>query len=97
MPLPLMFLLLLFTGLAVSGVAGYLIFGPLTFKQIGDRGMRIGAHPFSPAFLRWIMSGAFRATGDRAITGLATPAQILCWSTVVGAIGSGLVLLPQAW
>ncbi len=97
MPMIPMFLLLLFTGLALSGIAGYLIFGPLTYRQIGDRGMRIGGHAFAPSFLRWIMSGAFRATRDSAITGLATPAQILCWSTVIGAIGSGLVLLPYAW
>lgn len=92
-----MFLLLLTTAVGITGISGYLIFGPLAWVQARDRGMRIGGHAFAPTFMRWILSGAFRATRDRAITGLATPAQILAWCTIVGAITSGLLLLPYAF
>lgn len=87
-----MFVLLFTTGLAVTGVAGYLIFGPLAYVQARDRGIRPGTHAFAPGFLGWILLGRFRAGGDRAITGLATPAQLLVWCAIVGAIGSALVL-----
>ncbi len=96
MPMPLMFLLLFTTGLAVTGVAGYLIFGPLSYVQARDRGIRPGSHAFAPSFLRWIITGAFRATRDRAITGLATPAQLLVWCAMLGLVGTGLILLPIA-
>jgi hypothetical protein len=94
MSTPLMFLLLFTTGLGITGIAGYVIFGPLSYVQARDRGLSIGAHAFAPGFLHWIVFGGFRATRDRAITGLATPAQILLWCFIVGAITSALVLLP---
>ena len=97
MPMLPMFLLLFFTALGLSGISGYLIFGPLTYRQVSDRGTRIGRHAFAPAFLRWILLGVFRETRDRSITGLARPAQILGWSTIIGAAASGLILLPYAW
>ncbi|MFA5683011.1 MAG: hypothetical protein WCZ65_07460 [Lysobacteraceae bacterium] len=90
----LMFLLLLSTGLAITGFTGYVIFGPLTYRQMRDRGLRIGGHAFAPDFLRWILGGGFRATRDSAITGLATPAQILSWCCLVGLLLSGLAMLP---
>ncbi len=90
----LMFVLLFTTGLGITGIAGYIIFGPLSYVQARDRGLRPGAHAFAPGFLHWIVFGGFRATGDRAITGLATPAQILCWCFIIGAISSAVVLLP---
>lgn len=89
-----MFLLLFTTGVAVTGMAGYLIFGPLSYVQARDRGIRLGGHCFTPGFLRWIVVGAFRQTGDRSITGLATPAQILVWCFILGTLGSGVLLLP---
>jgi hypothetical protein len=89
-----MFLLLFFTGLALAGIAGYLIFGPLSYRQAADRGMRIGAHAFTPTFALWILLGRFRETRDPAITGLATPGQILGWCAVVGGIVSAIMLAP---
>lgn len=94
MSTPFMFLLLLTSGLAITGIAGYFIFGPLSFVQARDRGIRMGAHAFAPQFLRWIVFGGFRSTRDRAITGLATPAQILCWCCIVGGLSSALIVLP---
>ncbi|MCB1554054.1 MAG: hypothetical protein KDJ14_09625 [Xanthomonadales bacterium] len=89
-----MFLLLFTTGTAVTGLTGYLIFGPLSYVQARDRGIRLGAHCFTPDFLKWIVAGSFRSTQDRAITGLATPAQLLAWCFIVGTLGSGVLLLP---
>ncbi|MBD8527539.1 hypothetical protein [Pseudomarimonas arenosa] len=94
MDMTLMFILLFTTGLAVTGVAGYLIFGPLSYVQARDRGIRPGTHAFAPGFLRWISFGRFRETRDPAITGLATPAQILIWCALLGAAGTALVLIP---
>ncbi len=92
-----MFLLLFSTGLCIAGIAGYLIFGPLTYRQSCDHGVRVGSHAFSPSFLRWILGGGFRTTSDPAITGLATPAQILGWCMIVGGVLAALVLLPYAF
>ena len=91
-----MFLLLFFTGLGLAGIAGYLIFGPLSYRQAGDCGLAVGQHAFSPAFMRWILGGAFRQTADPSITGLATPAQILGWCTIIGGIASIILLIPYA-
>lgn len=96
MPLVPMFLLLFSTGLAIAGLAGYLIFGPLTYRQSCDHGIRIGGHAFAPSFLRWILGGGFRSTRDPAITGLATPAQLLGWCALAGGVLTGLVLLPYS-
>jgi hypothetical protein len=92
-----MFLLLFSTGLGITGISGYLIFGPLTYRQSCDHGLRVGSHAFAPSFLRWILGGGFRATRDRSITGLATPAQILAWCALIGGVLSAVVLLPYAW
>lgn len=92
-----MFLLLFATGLGLAGIAGYLIFGPLSYRQASDHGIEIGSHAFAPVYMRWILSGAFRTTRDPSITGLATPAQILGWCTIVGAIASALLLAPYAY
>ncbi len=96
MSLGLMFLLLFSTGLGITGISGYLIFGPLTYRQSCDHGIRVGSHAFAPSFLRWILGGGFRATKDRAITGLATPAQILGWCTLIGGVLSALAMIPLA-
>jgi len=96
MPTAAMFLLLFSTGLAITGISGYLIFGPLTYRQSCDYGVRVGSHAFAPSFLRWILGGAFRQTRNRSITGLATPAQILGWCTVIGLALTGVLLLPYS-
>jgi hypothetical protein len=88
-----MFLLLFSTGLAISGITGYLIFGPLTYRQSCDHGIRVGSHAFAPSFMGWILVGRFRSTRDPSITGLATPAQLLGWCTLIGSLLSAIVLV----
>lgn len=92
-----MFLLLFSTGLAIAGISGYLIFGPLAYRQSCDHGIRVGSHAFAPSFMGWILGGRFRATRDPSITGLATPAQLLGWCTLIGSILSALVLVPYGF
>lgn len=97
MSLAPMFLLLFATGLGITGISGYLIFGPLTYRQSCDHGIRVGNHAFSPVFLRWILGGGFRSTRDSSITGLATPAQILAYCTLIGAALSAVLLVPYVF
>jgi hypothetical protein len=96
MPTAQMFLLLLATGVGLSGATGYLIFGPLTFRHLRDRNATVGANSFSPTFLGWVLRGGFRKLRDANLNGLATPAQVLLWCCLLGVIGSGLLLTPAA-
>jgi hypothetical protein len=93
------FLLLLSSGLAASGLFGYLIFGTLAYKHVEERGRdaSLGGSSLSPAFFWWILSGRYRTRGDRGLDGLAVAAQWLGWTLVIGLAGSGLWLLLQAW
>lgn len=88
-----MFLLLLVTGIGLSGATGYLIFGPLAYRHLQDRKATVGAHAFSPAYLGFLLQGRFRALQDRNLNGLATPAQVLLWCAISGAAGAVLLLL----
>lgn len=88
-----MFLLLLATGLGLSGATGYLIFGPLTYRHLQDRRQTVGSNAFAPSFLGFLLSGRFRALGDRNLNGLATPAQVLLICALAGAGLSVLSLL----
>lgn len=90
-----MFLLLLATGIGLSGATGYLIFGPLAYRHLQDRSAAVGAHAFAPTYLAYVFLGRFRARGDRNLNGLATPAQVLLWCGIIGALGSALLLLAR--
>jgi hypothetical protein len=92
-----MFLLLLTTGVGLSGITGYLIFGPLAYRHLQDRGALIGLHAFSPAFLSFVLRGQFRSRGDRNLNGLATPAQVLLWSCILGTVGSAILVTLYQW
>jgi len=87
-----MFLLLLATGIGLSGATGYLIFGPLAYRHLQDRNATVGANAFAPRYLAYVFLGRFRAAGDRNLNGLATPAQVLLWCSAIGVAGSILLL-----
>ena len=88
-----MFLLLLTVAMAVSGAAGYLIFGPLTYRHLQDRDTHreVGTSSFAPSFVAWLLRGRYRAAGDARLDGLATPARVLAWSFAIGAAGSAML------
>ncbi|ODU46430.1 hypothetical protein [uncultured Aquimonas sp.] len=88
-----MFLLLLVTGIGLSGATGYLIFGPLAYRHLQDRKATVGGHAFSPAYLGFLLQGRFRALQDRNLNGLATPAQVLLWCAIFGIVGAVVLLL----
>jgi hypothetical protein len=88
-----MFLLLLVTGIGLSGATGYLIFGPLAYRHLQDRKATVGGHAFSPAYLAFLLQGRFRGLQDRNLNGLATPAQLLLSCAIFGAVGAVLLLL----
>lgn len=90
-----MFLLLLVTGIGMSGATGYLIFGPLAYRHLQDRKATVGANAFAPTYLAYIFLGRFRGLGDRNLNGLATPAQVLLWCAAIGAAGSVVLLLTR--
>ena len=92
-----MFTLLLGVALATSGLTGWLIFGPLSYKHASERHptANFGGSALSPRFIGWLAWGEFRSLRDPRLNGLATPAQVLSWCLVIGLVMSGLALLPR--
>ena len=77
----ILFLALCFVGVAIAGFCAFVIFWPLTLVHIRDRHPDIGAMLGEGAFLKpqaldWLLRGRYYASGDRALSGLATPARI---------------------
>jgi hypothetical protein len=92
------FLLLLSSGLAASGLFGYLIFGTLSWKHLEERDPANvpGGSSLSPTFFAWILRGRFRAHGDSNLDGLAVAAQWLGWAIVIGVAGTIVWIALQA-
>lgn len=90
-----MFVLLSFIALATAGVTGYVIFAPLTWRHLLDRGLQdqAGGSPITPGGLFWLLRGGFTRFDDRNLRGLARPAQILGWCMVIGVFGTAAVWL----
>ena len=84
-----MIVLLTSLAFATAGISGYLIFGPLAARHLRER------HPaaasvggaFSPGFFGFLLRGRYRALGDPSLSGLATPARLLGYSTIAGLVG----------
>ncbi len=92
MSLPLWaFLLLLSLAVWTAGFSGYLIFGPLTYRHLVDRGATGGrGRSFvAPAFMHWLfLARGWRGSADRGLTGLAWPAFIIGWCLWIGGVAS---------
>ncbi len=97
----LFFALTLFA-MAIAGATAFVIFWPLTLVHIRDRHPQIGALLGEGAFLRpkalwWLLSGGYRATPDRSLSGLATPSRISLLVILSGiALGGVLWLIGKA-
>ncbi len=93
-----LFFALCFVGVAIAGFCAFVIFWPLTLVHVRDRHADIAA-AFGPgAFLKrdslaWLLSGRYHATGDRALSGLATPARIAFLTICFGLGMAGLLWL----
>lgn len=94
----ILFLALCFVGVAIAGATAFVIFWPLTLVHIRDRhagtDADFGPGAFlAPAALRWLLSGGYRASGDRSLSGLATPARIALVTIITGLSLAGLLWL----
>ena len=93
-----LFLALLFVATAIAGATAFVIFWPLTLVHIRDRHPEIGATLGEGAFLKpaalwWLLRGGYRATPDRSLSGLATPARISLAVILLGLALAGLLWL----
>ena len=94
----LLFLALCFFGMAIAGATAFVIFWPLTLIHVRDRhaGSRADFGPgafASPAALRWLLAGGYRAIDDRSLSGLATPARIALSTVFFGLSMAALLWL----
>ena len=93
----ILFMALCFVGVAIAGATAFAIFWPLTLVHIRDRhagtAADFGPGAFlAPAALRWLLAGGYRASGDRSLSGLATPARVALITLL-----SGLGLAALLW
>jgi hypothetical protein len=92
-----LFSLLLFVAMAVSGASGFVIFWPLARRHQLDRDRESLTTPSGLAFVGWLLSGKYRERRDPALNGLATPALLLGWCTIIGIAGTIIVLLAKEY
>lgn len=93
----ILFFALLFVAIAIAGATAFVIFWPLTLVHVRDRhpgiAARLGAGAFlKPSALLWLLRGDYYASGDRNLSGLATPAR-LSLITIL----AGLTLAALLW
>lgn len=91
-----LFFALLSFATAIAGASAFVIFWPLCLVHIRDRHPQITALLGEGAFLkpqalRWLLRGDYRETGDRNLSGLATPSRISLL-VILGGIAMGGVL-----
>lgn len=77
----LLFFALLSFSLAIAGATAFVIFWPLALVHMRDRQPAMRAALVAPAFIHpmalwWLLTGGYRAAGDRNLDGLATPARV---------------------
>ena len=94
----ILFFALLFFATAIAGFCAFVIFWPLTLVHVRDRHPRIADQLGTGAFLKpealgWLLSGRYRQTQDRSLTGLATPAKVSLLVIFTGLAGAGLLWL----
>lgn len=96
----ILFFALLCVALAIAGATAFVIFWPLTLVHVRDRhpGLRTTFGPAgfaSPVALRWLLLRQYRSTGDRNLSGLATPAYIAMMAIITGLIAAGMLWLVE--
>ncbi len=91
-----LFLALLCLAAAIAGATAFVIFWPLTLVHMRDRQPdlleRLGPNAFAqPHAWAWLLRGGYRASGDRNLNGLATPARISLLVIIGGLVSSGIL------
>jgi hypothetical protein len=94
----ILFFALLFFATAIAGFCAFVIFWPLTLVHVRDRHDALAAEFGAGAFLKpvalgWLLSGRYRDTRDRSLTGLATPAKVSLLVIFGGLAGAGALWL----
>jgi hypothetical protein len=94
----ILFLALLFLALAIAGFCALVIFWPLTLVHLRERHPAVHAGLGAGAFVRpgalwWLLNGGYRATGDRNLDGLATPARVSLGTILLGLFAAGILWL----
>ena len=90
-------LLFLLTSLAlgISGLAGYAIFGPLSYRHMQDQRTAVGDSAFDWVFVRWVLTGRYRYHADPILPKLAMPARWLLAICLLGTLGVLAWLVAQ--
>ena len=94
----ILFFALVCLSLAIAGFCALVIFWPLTLVHLRDRHPQLRDGLASPAFahpsaLWWLLNGGYRATDDRNLSGLATPARVALSVILLGLAGAGILWL----
>ena len=94
----ILFFSLLFLALAIAGATAFVIFWPLALVHVRDRhpgiASRLGSGAFlKPSALWWLLRGGYYASGDRNLSGLATPARLSLITILAGLALAGLLWL----
>ena len=92
------FIALICVAIAISGAMAFAFFWPMALVHLRDRHGALhasfGEFAFaSPSALGWLLRGRYRGLGDAGLNGLATPAFLALWSTVVALLASGVLLV----
>lgn len=94
----LLFFALLFLSMAIAGATAFVIFWPLSLVHVRDRhpgiATQLGAGAFlKPSALWWLLRGGYYASGDRNLSGLATPARVSLIVILFGLVMAGILWL----
>lgn len=98
----ILFLALCFVGVAIGGATALVIFWPLALIHIRDRHPQLAAELgpnafFQPRAWAWLLRGAYRATPDRNLSGLATPARVSLFVIIGALLAAWLLWLASYW
>lgn len=94
----ILFFALVALALAIAGFCALVIFWPLTLVHLRDRHPELhaglGEFAFAnPSALWWLLAGGYRQTGDRNLSGLATPARVALSVILLGLFSAGILWL----
>jgi len=94
----ILFFALVCLSLAIAGATAFVIFWPLALVHLRDRHPALQARLGPGAFLRpgalaWLLAGRYRETGDRNLSGLATPARLSLLAIIAGLVLAGVLWL----